>query len=153
MRARRWSPQLLLIIILPLALFWRWLVLGEVLYWGTLLFQFWPWRQLVKMQILSGEWPLWNPLLGNGTPLLANLQSALFYPPNLLYLLLPVEQGLTLSVVLHLMLAGIFMYAYARQLELSPFAALLAALTFMFSGYLVGRTQFVSMINTAAIWS
>jgi hypothetical protein len=125
--------------------------LGEVLYWGTLLFQFWPWRQLVKMQILGGEWPLWNPLLGNGTPLLANLQSAVFYPPNLLYLLLPVEQGLTLSVVLHLMLAGMFMYAYARQLELSPFAALLSALTFMFSGYLIGRTQFVSMINTA-VW-
>ncbi len=150
MRVHHWSPQLLLIIILPLALFWRWLFLGEVLYWGTLLFQFWPWHQLVKMQLLAGDWPLWNPLLGNGTPLLANLQSAVFYPLNLLYLLLPVEQGLTLSIVLHLMLAGLFMVAYARQLGLSPFAALLSALTFMFSGYLIGRTQFVPMINTAA---
>jgi hypothetical protein len=56
--------------------------------------------------VLAGEWPLWNPLLGNGTPLLANLQTAAFYPPNLIYLVLPVAHALTLSVSFHLLLAG-----------------------------------------------
>ncbi|GAB4445383.1 MAG: hypothetical protein Kow0031_27920 [Anaerolineae bacterium] len=140
----------LLLLVAPFLLFWRWLVFGEVLYWGTLLLQFWPWRQLVKSSLLAGDWPLWNPLLGNGAPLLANQQSAVFYPPNLLYLLLPVEQALTLSVVVHLALAGGLMYAFARQLGLPPFAAAISALSYMFSGYLVGRTQFVVMINAAA---
>jgi hypothetical protein len=147
------SPNLLfpsLIIILPFVLFWRWVLFGEVLFWGTLLLQFWPWHQLVKMQLLDGQWPLWNPLLGNGAPLLANLQSAVFYPPNLLYLLLPVEHALTLSVILHLLLAGLLMYAYARHLGLYPYTAALAALAYMFSGYMVGRTQFVPMVNAAA---
>ncbi len=139
-----------IIIILPFLLFWRWVFKGEVLFWGTSLFQFWPWHYLVKTALLNGEWPLWNPLLGNGTPLLANLQSAVFYPPNLLYLLLPVEHALTLSVILHLVLAGTLMYLYARHLGLLPFAATIAALSYMFSGYLVGRTQFVTMINAAA---
>jgi hypothetical protein len=139
-----------LIIILPFLLFWRWVFKGEVLFWGTLLFQFWPWHHLAKTISIAGEWPLWNPLLGNGTPLLANLQTAFFYPPNLLYLFLPVEHGLTLSIMLHLILAGLFMYFYTRHVGLSPFAATLSALTYMFSGYLVGRTQFVTMINAAA---
>ena len=150
LRINRWSPHLLIIIILPFVLFWRWVVRGEVLYWGTLLFQFWPWHQLVKTSLLAGEWPLWNSLLGNGTPLLANLQSAVFYPLNLLYLLIPVEHGLTLSIILHLALAGVLMYLYAQQIGLNPFAATLSALTYMFSGYLIGRTQFVSMIDAAA---
>lgn len=138
------------IMIGPVLLFWRWLLRGEVLFWGTLLLQFWPWHHLVKNDLQAGEWPLWNPLLGNGTPLLANLQSAVFYPPNLIYLLLPVEQALTLSVMVHIILAGLLMYCYTRRLGLWPFAATVSALTFMFSGYLIGRTQFVTMVNAIA---
>jgi hypothetical protein len=99
---------------------------------------------------MAGEWPLWNPLLGNGAPLLANLQTGFFYPPNVLYFFLPVEHGLTLSIILHLILAGLFMYFYTRHTGLSPFAATLSALTYMFSGYLIGRTHFVTMVNAAA---
>jgi hypothetical protein len=138
------------LLVLPLALLWRWLFLGEVLFWGTLMLQFWPWYYLVKMSLLAGEWPLWNPLLGNGAPLLANLQTGVFYPLNLLYLLLPIEHGLTFSVVLHLALAGLWMFFYVRRLGLQPFAATLSALTYMLSGYIVGRTQFAVMVNAAA---
>lgn len=148
-----WSPDgryLILLLIAPLLLLWRWVIAGEVLYWGTLLTQFWPWHTLVKASLLRGEWPLWNPWLGNGTPLLANLQSAVFYPPNLVALLLPVEQFLTFSVVLHLALAGILMYAYTRYLGLEPAAAAVSGLSYALGGVIVGRTQFVPMIHTAA---
>lgn len=150
MLKNRLSSYLLIIISLPFILFWRWMLQGEVLYWGTLLFQFWPWHQLVKTSLLAGEWPLWNPLLGNGAPLLANLQSAVFYPPNLLYLLIPIAHGLTLSIILHVIMAGLFMFLYTRQLGLNPFAATVSALTYMLSGYLIGRTQFVTMVNALA---
>lgn len=138
------------IVISPFFLFWRWLVKGEVLFWGTSFLQFWPWHYLVKASLLNGEWPLWNPLLGNGTPLLANLQTAVFYPLNFIYFLMPVEHALTFSVILHLLLAGLLMYFYARYLGLLPFAATISALCYMCSGYLIGRTQFVTMINAAA---
>jgi hypothetical protein len=144
------APFLSFIILLPLLVFWRWVLKGEVLFWGTLLLQFWPWHQLAKTMALNGEWPLWNPYLGNGAPLLANLQTAFFYPPNILYFFLPVEHGLTLSIYVHLVLAGLFMYGYTRHLGLQPFAATVSSLTFMLSGYLMGRTQFVVMVNGAA---
>ncbi|HMR63255.1 MAG TPA: YfhO family protein [Anaerolineae bacterium] len=143
-------PAILLISSLPFILFWRWLWRGEVLYWGTLLLQFWPWHQLVKESWLAGQWPLWNPLLGNGAPLLANMQSAALYPPNLLLLPLPTEHALTLSIVLHLVLAGLTMYFYSRRLAFTPFGATVSALAFMFSGYLIGRTQFPAMVHSAA---
>ena len=133
-----------LLIILPLVLFFHWIFRGEVLFWGTSMYQFWTWHQLVKTITLSGQWPLWNPLLGNGTPLLANLQTAFFYPLNLLYFLIPVEHGLTLSVILHLMLAGVLMFVYARAIGLTRFAAAVSALTYMLSGYVIGRVQFVT---------
>ncbi|MCB9098777.1 MAG: YfhO family protein [Anaerolineales bacterium] len=112
--------------------------------------QFWPWWELVKRSLLQGQWPLWNPLLGNGTPLLANLQSAVFYPLNLILLPIPTAHALTLSIILHLSLAGLNMYGYGRQLKLTGFAATIAALAYMFSGYIVGRTQFIVMIHAAA---
>ena len=99
---------------------------------------------------MAGEWPLWNPWLGNGTPLLANLQTALFYPPNVLYLFMPIAHAFTFSIILHLILAGLFMYLYARSIHLPPFAATISALVYMFSGYIVGRTQFVTMVNVLA---
>lgn len=140
----------ILLAILPLILFWRWLIYGEVLYWGTIMLQFWPWHHLVRESLLQGQWPLWNPLLGNGTPLLANLQSAVFYPPNLIFLFMPTAHALTLSIILHLSLAGLTMYFLARHLQLTSFAATMAALTYMFSGYIVGRTQFVVMVHATA---
>jgi hypothetical protein len=143
-------PALLFISILPFILFWRWLWRGEVLYWGTILLQFWPWHHLVKESWLAGQWPLWNPLLGNGAPLLANMQSAAWYPPNLLFLLIPTEHALTLSILLHLLLAGLAMFFYTRHLAFTPFGATVSALAFMFSGYLIGRTQFPAMIHSAA---
>lgn len=136
--------------LLPFMLFWRWVWYGEVLFWGTLLLQFWPWHHLVTNSLLRGQWPLWNPLLGNGAPLLANLQSAVFYPVNIIFLLMSTAHALTFSIVVHLMLAGLLMYCYGRRLGLSAFAATVSGLVFMFCGYLIGRTQFIVMIQTAA---
>jgi hypothetical protein len=86
---------------LPLVLYAPFLVGGKVLYWGAYLLQFLPWRQLAVEQIRAGHWPHWNPFLGAGTPLAANLQTAAFYPPNVLFLLLPVERAFGWSLALH----------------------------------------------------
>jgi hypothetical protein len=137
--------------ILPLILFWPLVFGGKVLYWGTPLLQFYPWRKLAVDIIRSGHVPLWNHYLGNGTPLAANLQSAVFYPLNLIYLLIPVERAMGYSAVVHVILAGLFMYLYGRTIRLSRFASLVAALGYMFSGFLISRLGFLSM-TSATPW-
>jgi hypothetical protein len=99
---------------------------------------------------LNRNLPLWNSYLGNGAPLLANHQSGVFYPPNLLHLLLPVEQVMGYLVILHLMLAALFACWWGRTIGLAPFGRAILALGYALGGYLVGRTQFLTMIYTAA---
>jgi hypothetical protein len=140
----------ILIILIPLVFFWRLVFVGEVLYWGLPLYQFYPWHTLVVDAIRAGHLPLWTDLLGNGAPLLANHQSATFYPLNLIYFLMPIEQAMGYSVVLHLTMAGLFAYAWGRAMGLSRFGATIIGLSFMLSGFLVSRTQFITIVNSAA---
>ena len=133
-----------------LLLTWPLLFGGRVLYWGTQLLQFAPWRQLVADALHAGDWPLWTHALGNGAPLLANHQSAVFYPPHLLFLLFPVERALGYSLALHLALAGLFAWLWARQLGLGVLGRLVAALAYAGSGFLVGHALFPSMVETVA---
>ncbi len=142
------SPVLLGI--LPAILYAPFLFGGRVLYWGVYLLQFYPWRQLAVEQVRAGHWPLWNPYLGGGTPLAANLQTAAFYPLNVLFLLLPVERAFAWELALHLVLAGLFAYGLGRTLRLSRFGATVCGLTYSLGGYLVARWVFPTMVCAAA---
>jgi hypothetical protein len=95
--------------------------------------------------------PLWNPLVGNGAPLLANYQSALFYPLNWLSLVLPLPYSFGWLIVIHLILAGAGMVTLTRSLGLKPFGQVIAGLAFGMSQYLVSRAGFLSM-NAALAW-
>lgn len=141
-----------LVFILPLlVLFGRILFGGQALFWGTPLLQFYPWWMLASVALRAGQVPLWNPYVGNGAPLVANLQSAVFYPPNWLYLLGPVEWLMGVIAVLHVLWAGLGMFAFARALKLRPFSAAVSGLSFMLSGYLIARLSFLSM-TAAYAW-
>ncbi|MBI5570934.1 MAG: YfhO family protein [Desulfomonile tiedjei] len=78
--------------------------------------------------------PLWNPYLQAGVPELAAGIFGVFYPPNLVYYLLPEMWAVNADVLLHAFLAGLFMYYYVRFIGRSVFGGLIAGVTFMFSG-------------------
>ncbi len=94
-----WLPLALLVTVLVLLFFP--LLRGETLFWGLPTLQFYPWRQFAFEQISEGHLPTWNPYLGAGAPLLANYQTAIFYPPNWLWLLLPDVAAMTTLALLH----------------------------------------------------
>ena len=94
-------------------------------------------RFLVRSWQQTGEVPLWCPYLFSGSPFVHDIQVAAFYPPHLPLYLLPeqyVGAALSWLVVLHVLLAGWGMYAYACHRELPPVPALIAAIGFMFGG-------------------
>jgi hypothetical protein len=82
--------------------------------------------------------------------LLANLQTAVFYPPNLLFRALPVEQALGYSVVLHIIGAGLAAYYWGSVLGLNRLGRMVTALSYALGGYAVGRTQFITMVAAYA---
>jgi hypothetical protein len=132
----------------PLVLFWEVVLAGRVLFWGVPLMQFGPWYGAAADALRAGELPLWNPLVGNGAPLLANYQSALCYPPNWLHFLLAPAHAMSWLMVLHVLWAGLGMWFYARQIGLRTWPRLVSALSFMLSGYLVSRLGFPSIGST-----
>ncbi len=127
------------------------LLLGRVLFWGTPLLQFVPWRQAAWEALLQGHLPLWNAGLGMGAPLLANYQSALLYPPNWLLGITGIAWGQGLLAMLHIAWAGCGMALLTRRLGTSLLGQTLAGMAYGLSGYLVARSGFLS-INAAAAW-
>jgi len=81
--------------------------------------------------------PLWNPHEFTGQPLVANAQSSLFYPPNLLLFWLSPGQVASVRAVFNLLLAGIFTFFFCRELQICRKGSLLAAIAFSFSGPLI----------------
>ncbi len=130
----------------------------KALYWGTPALQFVPWWKLSWEAIRGGEWPLWNPYLGMGAPLLANYQSGVFYPPHWVYFLLyqfggtpMMAWGMALMVGLHLFWSGLGMALLLRRLGGSQVSQQVGGLAFGFCGYLVSRAGFLS-INATVAW-
>lgn len=93
-----------------------------------------PLKRLVTEAYARGEWPLWNPYLQLGQPLLANPNSMAVYPTQLLFHLLPFQTAYELHFVLHSILAGISAYYLASALGLKRHCAFLTAAVYNFSG-------------------
>ena len=112
---------------------WRTADLKSQVPWNPLMWdgmaEFYPWRLFAAQTLKSGFLPLWNPHQFCGTPFVANSQSAVFYPLNLLFCLLPVARAFGVSVLLHLFLTGSFLYVFLRSsaIGLGRPAALLGA--------------------------
>lgn len=99
--------------------------------------QLYPWRHLVVEIVKQGQFPLWNPYLFSGTPLLANFQSAVFSPLNILFLFFPFSLGWSLLVLLQPLLAALFMLIFLRELKISSWGAVTGAIAFAFCGFIV----------------
>lgn len=94
----------------------------------------WPNALFIRHSLATwGQVPLWRPLILGGEPFAANPLSGLWYPPNLLLLVLPLSFAFNLLFVLHAAWAGWGGYALARSVGGSRAGGLLAACTVMFT--------------------
>ncbi len=110
------------------------------------------WKELVKRSILSGELPLWNPYMMSGIPLLGEGQVAALYPPGIFFFtLLPIPQAYLWFTAFHLLLGGLFTYAFLRTLQSGRIGALVSALTFAFCGFLTVSIQWPQVVSSA-VW-
>lgn len=113
--------------------------------------QQYPWRALAVNLTKKGELPLWNPYSMAGYPLLGNLQSAAFYPLNIVFLLLPFSFAWGMLIFLQPLLAGIFLYLYLNNLKLNKWASLLGAITFAFCGFSIAWMEWGTIIHVG-LW-
>jgi hypothetical protein len=138
-------------LLLTLVFFFRFLDGAESLGFKDLSRYFYPLRYLMVEQVRAGIWPLWNPYIFCGMPLLATLQIGFFYPLTILHYILPFDLAFNYFTILHYFLAACFTYQLLRHFKHSYSGSFLAGLIFAFSGYLVS----MSSMNTSlasVIW-
>lgn len=99
--------------------------------------QMYPWFTFARDQLLHGQIPLWNPYNFSGYPLMANLQSAVFFPGNLISVFLPPITGWIAIVISSLTLFALFTFIFLRSLKLSFLASLFGAIAATNLGYIV----------------
>ncbi len=75
---------------------------------------FYPYRKFTIEEMKAGRIPLWNPYTFSGSVNHAMYQSALFYPLNLVYFLLPMVDAWSFIVMMTPVLIGWFMYLFLR---------------------------------------
>ncbi|HWB84602.1 MAG TPA: YfhO family protein [Bryobacteraceae bacterium] len=115
-----------------------------------------PWYEVQAQQWHNHAFPLWDPYVWAGQPLLGQAQPGAAYPPNWLLFWLPLRNGRIRMgflqwyfVMIHLMAAA-FCYLLCRDLGLSRNASLVGGLAFALAGY-VGTTDWPQMVN-GAVW-
>ena len=99
--------------------------------------QIFPWKNFAIESLKNFEIPLWNPYSFSGSPFLANYQSAVLSPLNIIFFLpLKFIDAWSLIILLQPLLAGLFTYAFVRSLKIGKAGSLLASISFMFCGFI-----------------
>lgn len=113
--------------------------------------QQYPWKKLVIESEKKLNLPLWNPYNFSGTPLLANFQSAAFYPFNLFFFFLPFNLSWNVFIFLGPLFAGVFFYLFITNLKASKEAGIFGAIVFSFCGFTISWLEWGTIIHTA-LW-
>lgn len=159
---RAWSSELAALAVLALAVvifFWpvlfggMWIPRGG----GDLVSFIYPMYRFMAGSLWAGEIPLWNPHQYAGAPLVADNQSGVFYPFNLLLFLLHPNfsyRAIEGLVIWHVFWAGAAMYACLRwwrpEQPIGRLPAVLSGVAFMFSDLFVTHLGNLNLIAVAA---
>jgi hypothetical protein len=119
-------------------------------------YQVLPWYQFQAACWHRGQFPLWDPHVWAGQPLLGQLQPGAAYPPNWLLFLAPLKDGHIQKIWMHAyfilthFFAALFCYWLCRDLRRTKASSILAGIAFAVSG-VVGSVGWPQMLN-GAIW-
>jgi len=117
-------------------------------------------RFVMGEAIHSHQLPLWNPYISFGLPFYGDMSASYWSP---LTWLIAATAGynpytLTIEVLIYLLLSGIGMYHLSGCFTNNRYIQLIAAISYMCNGYIVGHLQHINWLSGAAclpfcLWS
>lgn len=153
MIARRSLPfvvGLLIVVGLLTALFGH-MLSGEVYYAGDIARIYHPQRVALSQALAEERLPWWTPEVGIGYPMLASGEIGALYPLNWpLYLAFAPERALSLSILLHYMLAGVGFFWLGRTLGMTRVGALLGSVVYALGGFNLAHLTHISILSVSA---
>jgi hypothetical protein len=124
---------------------------GKIPVFRDLISYFYPIKHSIAESFRAGELPLWDRHMAGGFPIMAGFQSAVFYPPSIIFFLLPFYAGIQATFVLHYGLALLGTYLLFRSWKYPIFVALIGAILFTFGGTVVSLTNLLNHFQSA-VW-
>lgn len=117
-----------------------------------------PMKYFLSVSFKSGSIPFWCPNYFCGTPFLNDIQSGVFYPFSLVFLILSFPMSLNIYVISHIFMAFCFFYRFIREIGLSGKSALLTAMSYSYGGYTLSSINTLNNLSTliwlpAILWS
>ena len=103
--------------------------------------------------------PHWNPYLFGGLPYIAAMHGDIFYPTQLLRLVMGTDVGMTWGFIIHTFLAGLFTYGFLRAWGLEFGASLVGGVVYLLCGPIASYPSpghdgklFVSALLPLSLW-
>lgn len=149
MTARR-SAVIVLLGAAPLIFFHEVCVQGRIFLLRDLFNWFYPWRAFAAWSLAGGDLPLWNPYSYSGTPFLANMQSGLLYPPNVVFWLFDFPVAMRLFVVAQFAMTALFTYLLLRAIPCRVSSSLTGAIAYAYCGWMLVHIEFPNKLAAAA---
>jgi len=115
------------------------------------------WKYFAIEELKQGRWPLWNPYNFSGTPHLANFQTGVFYPLNIIFFLPAINQNDPLQhfatlwsyfIYAQIPLSIFFLYLYLRKIGLSDVASLFGGGVWALSGFSAAWWEWGNVVHT-----
>jgi hypothetical protein len=122
------------LIALPAVIFGLPALLGHAVLPGDDLTQNLPLRMLAGREIRAGHFPLYDPYIWSGAPLLAGWNAGAAYPLTWLFAILPGTGAWTVNMIVTWAVAGLGMFCFLRALRLASLASFLGAFSFALAG-------------------
>lgn len=127
------------------------ILMKGVFAYGDHALYYYPLKAFFARHLKELSFPFWCPQIFSGFPLYAGGDPGVFYPLDIfLFYFLPEDAAYNYSIVLHFYLAGLFMYAFLRALNLEVSSSLLGAVAFMFNGFFMGHLHHMNIIHSMA---
>src|SRR5687768_8616340 len=154
-RSRRNSwGELTAVIALAFMLVWfcdELIFAGKIPFFRDLGSYFYPIKFSVAEAFQAGELPLWDRRMAAGFPVAAGFQSAVFYPPSIIFYFLPFYAAIQLSFVFHYAIALSGSFVLFRSWTYPNFIAVIGSILFSFSGTIVSLTNVLNHFQSA-VW-
>jgi len=115
-------------------------------------------KSFLASSFQNAEIPYWCPNYFCGSPFISDLQSGIFYPPSLIFLLSPFYKAFNYFILSHFILGFCFFYLFIKELGQYRKAAIFTSISYCFGGYTIACVNTLNNLSTviwfpAILWS
>lgn len=130
--------------------FLRFFVTGRILMLRDMFFDHYAYYAFIRNSVWQGVFPLWNPHNGCGESMIGDLDPAMLYPPNAVFLFFSPGTGVLILFALHMILAGWGLFTFCRLLGVSRDGALLSGVVYSFNTWAMVSLEWIPDVHVTA---